>query len=108
MANVLISRVFHQIWLGGKPLPPQFKKFADKWLELNPGWTMEWWTDDRVKAGEDIVNRKEFEAADKMAAKSDILRYELVWKHGGIYIDTDFEPLQPIEELLDGVNGFYG
>jgi hypothetical protein len=43
-----------------------------------------------------------------MAAKSDILRYELCWKHGGIYIDTDFEPLKPIEEILDGVNAFYG
>ncbi len=48
---------------------------------MNPGWRVEWWTDNRLP---EIVNRKAFEGADKMAAKSDILRYELVWRYGGI------------------------
>ncbi len=54
------------------------------------------------------MNRKEFEAADKMAAKSDILRYEIIWRHGGVYIDSDFEPLRPIGKLLEGVGAFFG
>jgi mannosyltransferase OCH1-like enzyme len=105
MADILIPKVFHQIWLGDKPVPDQFKRWADRWLELNPGWRMEWWTDSRLPA---LVNQKEFEGADKMAAKSDILRYELIWKHGGIYIDSDMEPLRGIKELLADVNAFYG
>jgi mannosyltransferase OCH1-like enzyme len=105
MPDLLIPKVFHQIWLGDKPLPDPFKEWADRWLALNPGWRMEWWTDEHLP---DLVNRKEFDAADKMAAKSDILRYELVWRHGGIYIDADLEPLRPMEPLLAGVNAFYG
>ena len=100
-----IPKVFHQIWLGDKPIPDQFKKWADLWLQLNPGWRMEWWTDKHLP---ELVNPKEFEAADKMAAKSDILRYEIIWRQGGVYIDSDFEPLQPLEKLLDGVNSFFG
>ncbi len=47
---VVIPRVFHQIWLGEKPIPEQFRKWADLWLESNPGWRMEWWTDKRCRS----------------------------------------------------------
>jgi inositol phosphorylceramide mannosyltransferase catalytic subunit len=105
MSDLLIPRVFHQIWLGDKPLPPKFRQWADSWLTMNPGWKMEWWTDARLP---EMRNRREFDAADKMAAKSDILRYEVIWRFGGVYIDADFEPLRPIEEIIGGVNAFYG
>jgi mannosyltransferase OCH1-like enzyme len=105
MASLLIPKVFHQIWLGPKPLPDKFKEWADKWLALNPGWKMDWWTDEHLP---EMSNKKEFDAADKMAAKSDILRYDICHRYGGIYIDSDLEPLRPIEDLLDGVNAFYG
>jgi mannosyltransferase OCH1-like enzyme len=102
---LLIPRVFHQVWLGSKPMPGKFREWAERWAALNAGWRVEWWTDERLP---ELVNRKEFEGADKMAAKSDILRYEICWKHGGIYVDSDVEPLRPIGELLEGVNAFYG
>ena len=101
--DLLIPRVFHQIWLGDKPLPDRFRKWADAWLSLNPGWSMQWWTDDHLP---EIINRQEYEIADRMAAKSDILRYEICAKFGGVYIDSDFEPLRPIEPILAGVSSF--
>lgn len=105
MAQVLLPKVFHQIWLGPRKVPASFQAWADRWLALNPGWKMQWWTDQRLP---DIVNRTPFEQADKMAAKSDILRYEILARDGGVYIDSDMEPLRPIEELLPQVNAFYG
>jgi mannosyltransferase OCH1-like enzyme len=101
--NLLIPRTFHQIWLGTKPLPDRYKRWADGWLEMNPGWTMEWWTDQHLP---EMVNRVEFDRAEKMAAKSDILRYELLARFGGVYVDSDFEPLRPIETILRGVSSF--
>jgi mannosyltransferase OCH1-like enzyme len=106
MANIsslAIPRVFHQIWLGSKPLPDKFKRWADGWLKLNPGWTMQWWTDKQMP---EMVNRAQFDSAEKMAAKSDILRYEILARHGGVYIDSDFEPLRSIEPILAGVTTF--
>jgi mannosyltransferase OCH1-like enzyme len=102
-AKQFIPRVFHQIWLGTKQLPDHFKKWADGWLKLNPGWDMKWWTDQHLP---ELVNQKEFNSAEKMAAKSDILRYEIIARHGGVYIDSDFEPLRPIEPILAGVTSF--
>src|SRR6478609_278800 len=62
----------------------------------------------QIWLGKKEIQGKFRERADKMAAKSDILRYELVWRYGGIYVDSDMEPLRPIGELLNGVNAFYG
>ena len=53
------------------------------------------WTDQRLP---DIINRKEFDESEKFAAKSDILRYELILQYGGVYMDTDFEPLRAARE----------
>ncbi|MFI7636905.1 glycosyltransferase [Nonomuraea sp. NPDC049400] len=35
-----------------------------------------------------------------------MLRYELLWQYGGLYVDADFECLRPITPLLDGVACF--
>jgi mannosyltransferase OCH1-like enzyme len=100
---LLIPRVFHQIWLGTKLLPDQYRTWADTWLAINPGWTMQWWTDQHLP---ELINQKEFDSAEKMAAKSDIMRYELIARFGGVYVDSDFEPLRPIEPILDNVASF--
>jgi mannosyltransferase OCH1-like enzyme len=98
-----IPRVFHQIWLGDRPIPDHYQRWAQRWVELNAGWSMKLWSDQNLP---EIINRAEFDAAEKMAAKSDILRYEICARHGGVYIDTDFEPLRPIEPILAGVRSF--
>lgn len=98
-----IPRVFHHIWLGDKPLPDHFRIWAERWETINPGWRVRYWNDRNLP---EIVNKSEYEKAEKMAAKSDILRYEICLKFGGVYIDADFEPLRPIEPLLQGVQSF--
>ena len=42
------------------------------------------------------------------AERADILRLELLHRHGGVYLDADFECLQPIDPLLEGVDCFLG
>jgi mannosyltransferase OCH1-like enzyme len=98
-----IPRTFHQIWLGNRPIPDRYQRWTQRWLELNPGWTLKLWNDENLPQ---IINRAEFDAGEKMAAKSDILRYEICARYGGVYIDTDFEPLRPIEPILAGIRSF--
>ena len=99
-----IPKVFHRIWLGRRPMPDEFKRYGDSWLEVNPGWEMRTWSEDNLPA---IINASEFHAATKLAGKADVLRYELLWRFGGVYIDTDFQALKPLGTLLDGINTFF-
>ena len=98
-----IPRLFHWIWLGDKPLPEQHRAWIDGWLELHPGWDHVLWTDANRPT---LVNEAEFLAAPSFAQKADIARYELVYRGGGVYVDTDTECLRSIEPLLEGVEAF--
>jgi mannosyltransferase OCH1-like enzyme len=40
------------------------------------------------------------------AERSDMLIFELLYRFGGVYVDTDFECLRPIGPLLEGVEIF--
>jgi mannosyltransferase OCH1-like enzyme len=43
-----------------------------------------------------LKNQKAYSLAKNWGMKSDILRYEILQKFGGVYIDTDYECLQNI------------
>ena len=43
-----------------------------------------------------LKNQKAYSSAKNWGMKSDILRYEILQKFGGVYIDTDYECLQNI------------
>jgi mannosyltransferase OCH1-like enzyme len=93
-----IPRKLHQIWLGGE-LPDKFKKYVDTWRQLHPAWEYKMWTDADID-NITIERRDVFNVATNLGQKSDILRYEILRQQGGIYVDTDFECLKPLDDLL--------
>ena len=103
MTKILIPKLFHWIWFGPKPIPEQFRRWIEGWLELHPGWEHKIWTDANRPS---FVNEIQFQAANSFAQKADVARYELVHRYGGIYLDTDTECLRCIEPLLTGVEAF--
>jgi FkbM family methyltransferase len=102
--RLLIPRVFHQIWLGG-PMPEKEQRFAESWTRHHPGWERRLWHDGNLP---ELRNQALFDIAPTLAQKADILRFELLLDHGGVYVDGDFECLRNIEPLLDGVRAFCG
>ena len=100
-----IPKVFHQIWLGGKPLPSEFKDFQGGWLSHHPGWRLQLWTHENLPA---LINDECFAGSRTYAGRANVLRYELLLRHGGVYVDTDFECRRNIEPLLDDVECFAG
>ena len=106
MSNVVIPRLIHRIWIGS-PIPPEFERFADSWARLNPEWEMRLWTDENRPR---LDNEHLWEQAPAIVPsrlvprfRSNLLRYELLFAYGGLYIDTDFEALKPIDSLIAGL-----
>jgi len=99
-----IPRIFHQIWVGSQPLPRDFVAYQRTWLTHNPGWQLELWTDANLPA--DLVRREVYDTLRVPAERADILRVELSWRMGGVYIDTNFECLRLLEGLLQDVDFF--
>ena len=92
-----IPKIIHQIWLGS-PFPQEYKKYQESWQKHHPDWEYKLWTDAEV-ADLDLINRDLYDASLNYGEKSDILRYELLYRYGGMYADTDFESLKPLDTL---------
>jgi hypothetical protein len=103
MTKLLIPRLFHWIWFGSKPMPEQHQRWIEGWLALHPGWEHKVWTDANRPT---FANEAQFLAADNFSLKANVARYEIVYRYGGVYLDTDFECLRSIEPLLPGVGAF--
>jgi mannosyltransferase OCH1-like enzyme len=93
-----IPKKIHQIWVGSK-IPDVYKKYTDTWIKFHPEWEYKLWTDHNIDDLE-ITSKDVFKRASNPAMKSDILRYEILRQHGGLYIDTDFECIKPFDDLL--------
>lgn len=100
----LIPHVLHRIWLGPRPIPQAFDEYWAGWQALMPTWRFVTWT-----TPPRLQNAREFAASRTLAGKADVLRYEVVLAHGGVYVDCDEEPLRPLEDLdLGGREAFAG
>jgi mannosyltransferase OCH1-like enzyme len=102
----MIPRIFHQIWINKKnpELPEKFRIYRDSWLKFHPDWKYKLWNLDNLDftpSRMDIIN-----IAPNYAQIADILRYEILFRHGGVYMDTDFECLRNIDCILEGVRNF--
>lgn len=93
----IIPKIIHAIWLGSE-LPERCKKMIASWKKFHPEWIVKVWTDSDT-ASFDLQNQAAFDRANNYGEKSDIFRYEILYRYGGLYVDTDFECLQPFDEL---------
>lgn len=97
-----IPKLIHRIWLD-EPMPSDVARFGKAWQELHPGWVVRTWRDWDLPA---LRHQRWFDASTSPAQRADIARLELLQRHGGVYVDTDFEPLKRIDDLISEVRCF--
>lgn len=114
-----IPHTIHFIW-GGNPFPESSIANLMSWMQFHPGWTFKFWTDDinrplpvdgmEKHLFEEILSsssiRPYYESAKNWGEKSDLLRYEILRREGGVYIDHDIECLRSFTPLHSHVT-FY-
>ena len=103
----IIPKIMHQIWIGGTKLPPLYEHYLRECKALHPDWDFKLWTDDNINSM-DLQYRDLYDKARSWLGKSDILRYEILMKYGGVYRDTDVKCIRPLDELLYKYDFFAG
>ena len=112
-----IPKILHYVWLGSAAMHPLMVEWREKWAALHPGWLIKVWKEDPqlpqhmlVCDGEIIECRVPAFLAQcpTYAKRSDVWRYEILEQQGGVYLDTDFEPVKNIEPLLKDQSAFAG
>ena len=102
-----IPKIIHQIWLGPKRPPRFYFTFRETWEQMHPDWEYRLWTDAEVEAF-DFELKDLYNQSANWGEKADILRAEILQVFGGIYVDTDFECLQPFDDLMMRYDFFAG
>jgi len=81
--------------------PPDYAiEYIAQWKALMPDWEIRHWKDEHVTEEEfpaDIVEK--IKSCEKGAQRADIMRYFIVEKHGGFYVDSDVKPHRSLEPL---------
>jgi inositol phosphorylceramide mannosyltransferase catalytic subunit len=104
-SNGGIPSVIHRVWLGGSAMPRELRAYGETWRRQHPGWKFRLWGDRQLRR---LVPSETVARARHYSELSDLLRFEILRRHGGVYVDTDVECLRPLEPLLEGERAVVG
>lgn len=96
----MIRKKIHYIWFGGKSLSNLAEKCIESWKKYCPDYEIIEWNENNF----DFRNNSyalEAYRNKKWAFVSDYARLKILFEEGGIYMDTDVELLQSLNDFLD-------
>jgi len=99
----MIPKIIHHVWLGNKPFPEEFNRYRLSWMKHHPTWTMMFWDEDNLPK---LINQNSLKLCNTYSEMSDVIRYELLYKYGGIYLDCDFSCYKNVEPLIKDLKLF--
>ncbi len=102
-----IPKVIHYCWFGRKEMPEKNRRYIESWKVRCPDYEIVRWDEDSYDIGKNLYMQQAYEAG-KYGYVPDYARIDILYHHGGIYLDTDVELLRSLDELLylDGFTSF--
>ena len=101
-----IPKIIHQIWSGiDEPLPEHFRAFGETWKMNHPTWEYIFWDEARINAFiQDFYPQylTAYKSFKYNIQRWDVIRYLILEKVGGVYVDFDYECLSPLDDVLKG------
>jgi len=95
----MLPKVIHYCWFGKNPKNKLIKKCIKSWEKYCPDFKIIEWNEDNYDVFANAYCKEAYE--NKMwAFVSDYARHDILYKHGGIYLDTDVELLKPLDDEL--------
>lgn len=97
----MIPKIIHYCWFGGNPLPELALKCIESWKKYCPDYEIVCWNETNYSLDNKCVYVQEASEEKKWAFVSDYARLDIVYNHGGIYLDTDVELISSLDDLLN-------
>lgn len=100
-----MNKSIYRYWAGPNPMPSQYVEYGKQWEELNPGWQcidygeeiLQLW-DDLAPVFNHLYERDAGRDSTELHVQvADVVGYALVREFGGVYVNADMQPLQPLE-----------
>lgn len=88
----------HYCWLGRGEKPEKVKYCIESWKRLCPSFTIKEWNEDNYDINVNAYVKAAYEQK-KYAFASDYIRFDVLRREGGVYLDTDVELIKDITSL---------
>ena len=99
-----IPKILHQIWIGPKPAPTNLMV---SWKEKNPDFEYIYWNEAEIaKRGLTFRCAKQIDMISEINGKADIIRWEILYKYGGVFVDADSICIEPFDEYFMSKTAF--
>lgn len=95
-----IPKIIHIVWIGDETKTPW--QMIETWKLQNPLWKVVVWNNASLKKTK-WLNQKHINAminTGRLCGAADIMRYEILFTHGGFAVDADSVCIRPLEEWL--------
>ncbi len=100
--------IIHYCWLGKAEKSDKIKYCINSWKKICPNAEIKEWNEDNFNVYTNFYTSRAYELK-KYAFVSDYMRFYILYKYGGVYLDTDVELIKDITPLLDeNFMGFEG
>lgn len=97
----MIPQIIHYCWFGHNPKPKLAEKCIKSWKRYCPDYEIIEWNEDNFDISACPLYVRQAYEAKKWAFVTDYVRLQVVYEHGGIYMDTDVELKKSLDPLLD-------
>jgi len=117
-----IPKIIHQLWIGPKPAPT---KFMNTWRDKHPDFEYMYWneadlkelyktqsigttlkTGDRISMKLSCIDK--IKSIEEINGKADIIRWQILHKYGGVFLDADSICIEPFDEVVMNTKAFAG
>ncbi|MBX7370426.1 glycosyltransferase family 32 protein [Clostridium chauvoei] len=101
-----IPKIIHYCWFGRGEKSELANRCIESWKKNLDGYKIMEWNEDNFDISANLYIKEAYDKG-KYAFVSDYVRLDILFKYGGIYLDTDVEILSDFNALLDS-NAFLG
>ena len=108
----MIPKIIHQVWIGNKPIRLKHRGFMSQLKSMHPTWEYKFWNNVNIESileGTPWFNKiQNSRNPIEIEILSDIIRFRILKKFGGIYSDIDCECVASLDPLLNCNDFFIG
>jgi mannosyltransferase OCH1-like enzyme len=103
---IIIPKIIHQLWIGPKPRP---SKFMATWKKKHPDYEYIMWNEEELnRRGLCLECISKINEIEEINGKADIIRWEILYYYGGLFVDADSICIEPFNYLMNQNKPFCG
>lgn len=103
-----IPKIIHYCWFGNNPKPVSVLKCIESWKKCCPDYEIKEWSEKNINFDEMCDYCRQSYEKKAWGFVPDYIRLWIIYKYGGVYLDTDVELIKRLDDNIMNNKAFAG